>query len=178
MNRFILPLGAFLLLAIVLAVGIRHSTENGVIKSPLIGKPAPQFSLPDLQDPARTLKSSDLKGRWYVLNAWGAWCYVCRIEHPALLEYHKQDVVPIIGMDFNDHDEDALQFLTQLGNPYTQVIADRDGRTAIDFGVYGAPETFLVNPEGIVVFKHVGALTPEVWRREFLPRLPQKAAKS
>ena len=178
MNRFLLPLGGFALLAVVLAVGIKHSPENGLIKSPLLGKPAPEFSLPDLQEPNRTLSKSDLKGRWYVFNVWATWCYACRDEHPFLLQYQKEGAVPIIGMDWNDHDDEALAYLKQLGNPYTQVIADRDGRTAINFGVYGAPETFLVNPDGIVVFKHVGPLTREVWQREFLSRLPAKAAKS
>ncbi len=178
MNRFILPLGAFVLLAGVLAVGIKHAPENGVIKSPLIGKAAPQFNLPYLEDPSRSLSSNELKGRWYVVNVWGTWCYACRQEHPALLEYRKEGAVPIIGMDWNDQDDDARQYLSQSGNPYSDVIVDHDGRIAINFGVYGAPESFLVNADGVIVFKHVGVLTPDVWRKEILARLPPKAAKS
>lgn len=178
MNRFILPLGGFALLAGVLAIGIKHAPENGIIKSPLIGKSAPQFSLPYLQDPSRTLNSGDLKGLWYVFNVWGTWCYACRQEHPALLQYQKEGAVPIIGMDWNDQDDDARQYLSQSGNPYSDVIVDHDGRAAINFGVYGAPESFLVNPEGVVVYKYVGVLTPDVWRKEILSRVPAKADKS
>ncbi len=180
MNRFLLPLGCFVLLAVVLAVGVKHSPDNGVIKSPLIGKPAPAFNLPDLHEPNRTLSAHDLKGRWYVFNVWGTWCYACRDEHPFLLQYQKEGAVPIIGMDWNDQDEEAIEFLSKLGNPYTQVVVDHDGSTAINFGVYGAPETFLVNPDGIVVYKHVGPVTRDVWQREFLSRLPapKKAASS
>jgi cytochrome c biogenesis protein CcmG/thiol:disulfide interchange protein DsbE len=178
MNRFVLPLGAFGLLAVVLAIGIKHSPNKGTIASPLIGKPAPRFSLPSLTDTNRTIRSVDLKGHWYVFNVWGTWCVACREEHTMLLEARQAAVVPIIGLDWKDDDSQALSWLAQLGNPYESIAVDRDGRTAIDWGVYGAPETFLVNPEGIVVHKHVGPLTREVWERDFLPRLPRQAAKS
>jgi cytochrome c biogenesis protein CcmG/thiol:disulfide interchange protein DsbE len=180
MNRFILPLGIFALLAIVLAIGIMHSPEKGTIPSPLIGKAAPQFTLPVLTDSSRTLSTGDLKGRWYVFNVWGTWCYACREEHNALLEIQKLAQVPIIGLDWKDEDpQAALQWLAELGNPYEVVAADREGRTAIDWGVYGAPETFLVDPQGIVVYKFVGAMTLEAWQTQFVPRLPpRRAAKS
>ena len=171
MNRFLLPLGAFILLAVVLAVGVRQSPQKGLIISPFIGKPAPHFSLPDLHDASRTVSSSDLKGRWYVFNVWGTWCYACRMEHSTLLEARKQGVVPIIGLDWKDDDGDALAYLKQLGNPFDVVIADRDGRTAINYGVYGAPETFLVDPRGIIVYKYVGPITREVWDKEFVARI-------
>src|SRR5512146_602249 len=152
-TRFLIPLGVFALLAIVLAVGVRHSTQNGTIKSPLIGKPVPDFALPKLEDPKSTVSASDLKGHWYLINVWGVWCATCHEEHPWLMQYQKQDVLPIIGVDWNDQDADARQFLSQQGNPYTHVITDHDGRTAINLGVYAAPESFLVNPAGIVVYK-------------------------
>ena len=171
MNRFLLPLGAFVLLAAVLAIGIRHAPEKGVIASPLLGKPAPQFSLPSLTDPARPVRSADLKGRWYLFNVWGTWCVECRAEHETLLRVRRAGVVPLIGLDWKDDDAQALAWLQQLGNPYESVAADRAGRTAIDWGVYGAPETFLVNPQGVVVYKHVGALTYQTWTREILPRV-------
>lgn len=169
MTRFLIPLGVFAALAIVLAVGVQHSTQNGTIKSPLIGKPVPDFSLPKLEDPQSKVSSSDLKGRWYLINVWGVWCATCHEEHPWLMQYQKQDVLPIIGVDWNDQDADARQFLSQQGNPYTHVITDHDGRTAINLGVYAAPESFLVNPAGIVVYKCTGALTKDVWEKEIVP---------
>jgi cytochrome c biogenesis protein CcmG, thiol:disulfide interchange protein DsbE len=179
MNRFILPLGIFALLAIVLAIGIKHSPTKGTIPSPLIGKAAPQFTLPVLTDSNRTLSSADLKGRWYVFNVWGTWCFECRAEHDTLLEIQRRAQVPLIGLDWKDEEPDALRWLAELGNPYEVVATDRDGRIAIDWGVYGAPETFLVDPQGIVVYKFVGALTLEAWQTEFVPRLPpRRAAKS
>ncbi|MBS0366985.1 MAG: DsbE family thiol:disulfide interchange protein [Proteobacteria bacterium] len=171
MNRFLLPLGVFALLAVVLAVGIRHSPDKGLIRSPLIGKPAPQFSLPDLQDPARTVQSAALQGRWYLLNVWGTWCAACRAEHEALLSIAHGRQIGIIGLNWRDTDADARQWLKQLGDPYEHVAVDRDGRTAIDWGVYGAPETFLVNPRGIVVYKHIGELTTQTFNAEILPRV-------
>jgi cytochrome c biogenesis protein CcmG/thiol:disulfide interchange protein DsbE len=179
MNRFVLPLGIFVLLAVVLGVAIKHSPEKGIIPSALINKPAPQFTLPVLTDSSKTFSSAELKGKWYVLNVWGTWCFECRAEHKALLEIQKLTQVPLIGLDWKDEDPTALQWLQDLGNPYDVVAADREGRIAIDWGVYGAPETFLVNAQGVVVYKHVGALTLEAWQTEFVPRLPPpQAAKS
>jgi cytochrome c biogenesis protein CcmG/thiol:disulfide interchange protein DsbE len=176
MNRFLLPLGAFLLLAVVLAIGIVHSPGKGIIASPLLGRPAPEFSLPNLADPAHAVRSTDLKGRWYLFNVWGTWCVECRAEHDMLLTVRRSGRVSLIGLDWKDDDAQALAWLAQLGNPYESVAVDHSGRGAIDWGVYGAPETFLVNPQGIVVYKHVGALTYEAWTREILPRLPAPAA--
>lgn len=179
MNRFALPLAIFALLAIVLAVGIKHSPQKGTIPSPLIGKAAPQFTLPVLTDSKRAFHSADLKGRWYVFNVWGTWCGGCREEHSVLLEIHKITQVPLIGLDWKDEDSQALQWLSQLGNPYEVVAADREGRIAIEWGVYGAPETFLVDPQGIVVYKYIGPLTVEAWQTQFVPRLPPaQAARS
>jgi cytochrome c biogenesis protein CcmG/thiol:disulfide interchange protein DsbE len=177
-NRFLLPIVVFALLAVVLAIGIKHSPDKGSIPSPLLGKSAPQFSLPNLTDPARLVSSNELRGRWYLFNVWGTWCGECRAEHDMLLEVRRAAVVPLIGLDWKDDDAQARTWLMQLGNPYQAVAVDRSGRTAIDWGVYGAPETFLVNAQGIVVYKRVGALTREVWTREILPRLTQGAGKS
>ncbi len=178
MNRFLLPGAAFGLLVVVLAIGIKHSPDKGSIISPLLGRPAPSFSLPNLTDPSPPFSSAQLKGRWYLFNVWGTWCVECRAEHEMLLEVKRASLVPLIGLDWKDDDAQALSWLAQLGNPYEVVAADRTGRTAIDWGVYGAPETFLVNADGIVVYKHVGALTPDVWTRDIVPRLPRPAAKS
>jgi cytochrome c biogenesis protein CcmG/thiol:disulfide interchange protein DsbE len=179
LNRFTIPLGVFALLVVVLAIGIAHSPDKGTIISPLLGKPAPEFSLPSLVDASQTVKSSDLHGHWYIFNVWGTWCVECRAEHAVLMEMSKQGVVPIIGLDWKDKDNEALAVLQQMGNPYAAVAADRDGREAIDWGVYGAPETFLVNDRGVVVYKYIGALTREAWEKQFLPRIPaRQAAKS
>lgn len=175
MNRFLLPLGLFGLLVVVLAVGVMRSEDKGTIASPLIGRPAPQFTLPSLGDPARTVSSGQLQGRWYLLNVWGTWCPGCRVEHDMLLEVQRSGRVPIIGLNWKDEQAQALAWLAQLGNPYEAVAVDGDGRTAIDWGVYGAPETFLVNADGVVVHKHIGPLTRDAWQRDFLPRLPPKS---
>jgi cytochrome c biogenesis protein CcmG, thiol:disulfide interchange protein DsbE len=176
LNRFLLPLLLFALLVVVLAIGIRHSPGKGTIASPLVGRAAPGFSLPSLTDAQHLVRSQDLKGQWYVLNVWGTWCVECRAEHSMLIEAGRAGLVPIIGLDWKDEDDHALDWLAQLGNPYKAVAVDRDGRTAVDWGVYGAPETFLVNAQGVIVYKLVGPLTRESWRREFLPRLPRRAA--
>lgn len=177
-NRFLIPVVAFALLVVVLAIGIKHSPEKGIIPSPLIGKPAPQFSLPNLEDPTHTVSSAALRGRWYLLNVWGSWCGTCREEHPMLLEVRRSGRVRLIGLDWKDDDSQARGYLQQLGDPYEFVAADRDGRTAIDWGVYAAPESFLVNPAGIVVYKCMGELTPEIWEKEILPRLAAAQAAS
>ncbi|HTT43165.1 MAG TPA: DsbE family thiol:disulfide interchange protein [Steroidobacteraceae bacterium] len=171
MNRFLVPLGLFVLLAVVLGIGIRHAPEKGIIASPLLGKPAPEFALPALADPTRTVRSQELRGRWYLLNVWGTWCAECRAEHAMLLRVKQAGLVPLIGLDWKDDEQQAQAWLSQLGNPYETVIVDRSGRAAIDWGVYGAPETFLVSPAGVVVYKHVGALTEDTWAREILPRV-------
>jgi cytochrome c biogenesis protein CcmG, thiol:disulfide interchange protein DsbE len=172
MNRSYVPLGVFALLVVVLAIGIRHSPDKGIIVSPLLNKAAPQFALPDLADPAHVVDSGTLKGRWYLLNVWGTWCVECRAEHAMLLKVHASGRIRLIGLDWKDEDARAQAWLIQLGNPYEVVAVDRAGRAAIDWGVYGAPETFLVNPQGIVVYKHVGALDEATWTHEILARLP------
>ncbi|HEY1492849.1 MAG TPA: DsbE family thiol:disulfide interchange protein [Steroidobacteraceae bacterium] len=171
MNRFYVPLAIFALLAVVLAVGIRHSPDKGIIVSPLLNKAAPQFALPELADASRVVDSAALRGRWYLLNVWGTWCIECRAEHEMLLRIHAEGRIPLIGLDWKDDDARAQAWLTQLGNPYEQVAVDRDGAVAIDWGVYGAPESFLVNPQGIIVYKHVGALDEATWKDQILPRL-------
>lgn len=176
MNRFILPIVAFALLCVVLAIGIRHSPQKGVIASPLIGKPAPQFSLPSLADATRTVSSASLGGRWYLLNVWGSWCGTCREEHQMLLDVRRSGRVTLVGLDWRDDDSEARTWLQQLGDPYEVVAVDHNGRTAIDWGVYAAPESFLVNPQGIVVYKCMGELTRDIWEKEILPRLPPAQA--
>lgn len=171
-GRFLLPLGGFALLVVLLAVGLKQAPEKGIIVSPLVGKPAPALVLPSLLQPGVTVDAAEhYRGRWYLLNVWGTWCVECRYEHPVLLDLQKSAGIPILGMDWRDEDATALQWLKELGNPYDEVVSDRDGRAALAWGVYGAPETYLINPQGIIVTKRVGALTPAVWQQQFLPLL-------
>jgi cytochrome c biogenesis protein CcmG, thiol:disulfide interchange protein DsbE len=171
MWKFLLPMAAFVALAVLFAFGLNPNRDIHALPSPLIGKPAPLFSLTDVMDPARTVSNAALKGQVYLLNVWGSWCYACRQEHETLLDIQRQHVVPIVGLDYMDQREKAQQWLTQLGNPYSGVAFDTDGRTAIDWGVYGAPETYLVDGQGRIVYKFISPMTPEVWQHDFLPRI-------
>ena len=173
MSRFLIPAAIFLALAGVLYVGVVHSPNKSTMQSALLGKTVPDFSLPVLGSPGLNLTNTQLSGRPWVLNVWGTWCAACRDEHDALLDIAKQNVLPLVGLNWKDEDDAALAWLKQLGNPYSVVAVDRDGRTAINFGVYGAPETFFIDADGRVQYRHVGAMTAEVWQREFLSRLPR-----
>ncbi|HEY0802609.1 MAG TPA: DsbE family thiol:disulfide interchange protein [Steroidobacteraceae bacterium] len=176
MWKFLLPFAAFVALVVLFAFGLNPNRDIHALPSPLIGKPAPEFELADVLDPAHVVSNTTLKGQVYVLNFWATWCVPCRQEHEALLAISRQHVVPLIGLDYRDDRERAKQWLEQLGNPYTAVASDADGRTSIDWGVYGAPETYLVDAQGRVIFKFISPMTREVWEKEFLPRIA--AAKS
>jgi cytochrome c biogenesis protein CcmG/thiol:disulfide interchange protein DsbE len=173
-SRFLIPAAIFLALAGVLYVGVVHSPNKSTMQSALLGKQVPAFELPVLGSDAK-LTNAQFAGRPWVLNVWGTWCVACREEHEVLMSISRQNAVPLIGLDWKDEDEAATQWLAQLGNPYSAVVADRDGRAAIDFGVYGAPETFFIDADGRVQYRHVGPMTPDVWQREFLSRLPRGA---
>jgi cytochrome c biogenesis protein CcmG/thiol:disulfide interchange protein DsbE len=174
MWKFIVPFVVFALLGAFLFVGLYR--DPSYVPSPLIGKPAPEFTLPSLQDPAFPIASKDLAGKPWVLNVWGTWCGGCRQEHATLIAIARQGAVPLIGLNWRDDDAAAQDWLRQLGNPYAAVATDHEGRTAIDWGVYGAPETFLIGPDGTVLYKHIAPMTFEVWNKEFLPRI--EAAKA
>ncbi len=173
MIRRWLPFAAFLALAALLYAGIRLSAERdpNAIPSPLIGKPAPTFELPDFRHPEQLVGNADLLGAPYLLNVWASWCPACRLEHPVITELAKQGVVKVVGYNYKDEPADAKRWLQQFGDPYHLILADIEGRRAIDWGIYGAPETFLVDARGIVVFKHVGPVTWDVINRDILPRL-------
>ncbi len=174
MWKFIVPFGLFAVLGAFLFVGLQR--DPSYVPSPLIGKPAPQFSLPSLYDPSYPVSSAELQGRPWVLNVWGTWCGGCRQEHPVLMEIARRGEIPLIGLDWKDDSAAALKWLSDLGDPYAAVAADTVGRTAIDWGVYGAPETFLISADGIVLYKHIAPMTMQVWMTEFLPRI--EAAKA
>jgi cytochrome c biogenesis protein CcmG/thiol:disulfide interchange protein DsbE len=171
MNKFVVPIIAFALLVVVLGIGIKRSPEKSFIPSVLVGRPAPEFTLPSLTDPSTMVSSATLRGKPYVLNVWGTWCVECRVEHQSLLEIQKLGQVPIIGLNWRDDDAQALAWIAQLGNPYAQIAVDKEGHAAIDLGVYGAPETFLVDAKGIIVHKHFGPLSLAIWQRDFVPKL-------
>jgi cytochrome c biogenesis protein CcmG/thiol:disulfide interchange protein DsbE len=171
MWKFLLPFAAFVALVVLFAFGLNPSRDIHALPSPLIGKAAPEFALTDVLDPTRTVSTAALKGQVYVLNVWATWCVACREEQDELLAIARQHVVPLIGLDYRDDHDKAKLWLTQLGNPYTAVPFDGDGRTAIDWGVYGAPETYLVDTHGRIIFKFISPMTEEVWEKEFLPRI-------
>ena len=176
MLKYGIPLVLCLLLGAFLYVGLQRDPRY--VPSPLIGKPAPEFTLPSLQDASYPVSSKELLGQPWVLNVWGTWCAGCRQEHDTLLAIARQKTVPLVGLNWKDDNQAAQRWLQQLGNPYAVVAEDREGRTAIDWGVYGAPETFLIGPDGIVLYKHIAPMTMEVWNTEFLPRIEAaRAAK-
>ena len=166
---FLIPLGAFLALAIVLAVGLKRDPRE--VPSPLIDKPAPKFALARLDDAAKTVRLDDLKGKVFILNVWASWCVACREEHPLLVEFAKKKVVPLYGLNYKDQREDANRWLARFGNPYDASLYDVEGRVGIDFGVYGVPETFVIDQNGVIRFKHIGPITPDVLATKIEPLL-------
>ena len=171
MWKFLLPFAAFVALVVLFAFGLNPSRDIHALPSPLIGKPAPQFALSDVVDPSRVVSNSTLRGQVYVLNVWATWYVPCREEHEALLAISQTHAVPILGLNWKDNREKSKLWLQKLGNPYQGVGFDADGRVAIDWGVYGAPETYLIDTNGRIVFKFISPLTEEIWQREFLPRI-------
>ncbi len=171
MWKYLLPFVAFVALAALFALGLNPKRDLHALPSPLIGKPAPVFKLGDVSDPAREVSNADLQGQVYVLNVWASWCMPCREEHPEMLAIARQHVVPLIGLNWKDDRARAKDWLDRFGNPYQAVAFDGDGRAGIEWGVYGAPETYLVDAKGTILFKYISPITPEVWEREFLPRI-------
>jgi cytochrome c biogenesis protein CcmG/thiol:disulfide interchange protein DsbE len=174
--KFVIPLGVFLVLVGFLYVGLSRDPRE--IPSPLIDKPAPAFKLSQLHEPAKSLSTGDMKGQVWLLNVWASWCVSCREEHPILVALGRSDVVPIIGLDYKDDSTAGLKWLTQNGNPYTLSVVDRDGRVGIDFGVYGVPETFVIDKQGTIRYKQIGPMTAAALEQKILPlvRELQKAS--
>jgi len=169
MIRYLIPVIAFALLVAVFRVGLDR--DPTFVPSPLIGKVAPSFDLPRLGDQSQRLTDQDLQGQVSLVNVWATWCVGCRQEHDTLLEIAKLGVVPIYGLNWKDDATLAGQWLEQLGNPYVATGFDGEGRVAIDWGVYGAPETFLLDANGVVLYKHIAPLDMQTFQSEFMPRI-------
>lgn len=174
-TRRLLPLVAFAAIAALLAAGLTLNPRE--VPSPFIGKPAPAFKLPLLHTARAaaesTLSTTELHGKVWVLNVWASWCAPCRDEHPLFVQAARERSLHLVGLNYKDDPRNAQEWLLRLGNPYAATLSDRDGRVGIDYGVYGVPETFVIDKGGIVRFKHVGPMTAEVWQRQVLPLLLQ-----
>ncbi|HEX6706453.1 MAG TPA: DsbE family thiol:disulfide interchange protein [Albitalea sp.] len=169
--RFIIPLGIFALLVFFLWRGLRLDPRE--VPSPLIDKPAPAFTLTRLDDEQRQIRRDDLLGQVWMLNVWASWCVACREEHPTLMAFARTKSVPVIGLNYKDQRAEGLAWLSQFGNPYDASAFDQTGRVGIDFGVYGVPETFVIDKKGMVRFKHIGPLTPKVLLERIEPLLKE-----
>ena len=167
MSRFVIPLVLFAVLVVFLAIGLGRDPHT--VPSALINKPAPDFALPELREPSKIVTPKQMRGKVWLLNVWGSWCAACREEHPVLLEIARSGAVPIYGLSWKDKREDALATLAELGDPYVLNASDFDGRVAIDYGITGAPETYLIDKNGIIRYKEVGQLTPEIMEKKILP---------
>lgn len=167
MNRYLLPLGIFLVLVVFLGIGLGLNPRE--IPSPLIDKPAPAFDLVQLHEPGKSLTTQDMQGKVWLLNVWASWCVSCREEHPVLVELAKTRVVPIVGLNYKDQRPEALRWLQQFGDPYVMSIVDGDGRVGINFGVYGVPETFVIDKTGVIRYKQIGPVTPKALQEKILP---------
>ena len=165
--RHLIPVSIFIALALMLGWGLTQNSRN--IPSALIGKPVPQFSLPPVQGRALGLSSADLVGEVSLVNVFASWCVACRDEHPLFIRLKTEGVVPIHGLNYKDQPDNAARWLNTLGDPYTRTGADRDGRVAIDWGVYGVPETFVITKGGGIAHKHIGPLTPKDSEETILP---------
>jgi len=167
MRRFILPLAVFIVLVGFLASGLRLNPRE--VPSPLVGKPAPAFRLTQLHAEQATIAPDDMKGKVWLLNVWASWCVSCRKEHPVLMDLARLGTLPIIGLDYKDDRAAGIAWLREHGDPYMLSAWDRDGRVGIDYGVYGVPETFLIDQAGVIRYKHIGPLTPEAVEKTIMP---------
>ena len=167
MKKFLLSLALFVVLVGFLAVGLNRNPRE--VPSPLVDKPAPAFKLAQLAEPDKSFAPEDMKGKVWVLNVWASWCVSCREEHPLLVEFARAGVAPLIGLDYKDQRGDALRWLKQFGNPYDFSAFDADGRVGIDYGVYGVPETYVIDKAGVIRHKHIGPVTVEALEKKIIP---------
>ena len=171
MNRYLLPLGVFALLVVLLGVGLSLNPRE--VPSPLIGKPAPAFELPLLHDTARTFSPRTLQGKVWVLNVWASWCAACRDEHPVLADFARSGMAPLYGLNYKDQRDDAIAWLKRFGDPYQASLIDTDGRVGIDYGVYGVPETYVIDKLGVIRYKRVGPVTPQILKEKMVPLIAE-----
>ena len=165
--RYLIPLGIFLALVVLLGVGLTLNPRK--VPSPFIGKPAPAFRLPRLHQPEQTISPEDMKGQVWLLNVWASWCVSCRAEHKVVNRLVRSGEVKVVGLNYKDEPDDARSWLAALGNPYLASAMDRDGRVGIDWGVYGVPETFVIDKQGTIRYKHIGPITEASVKEKILP---------
>ena len=175
MMRFLLPLGLFVVVVGFLAVGLTLNPHE--VPSPLVGKEAPDFALPQLHDPEKLFSPKELAGTVWLLNVWASWCGGCKDEHPVLMQLAKAGEVPIYGMDYKDQRDDALTWLRRWGNPYPVIAVDQSGRVGIDYGVYGVPETYVIDKAGVIRFKQIGPVDQAVLQKKILPLVRELQAQ-
>ena len=169
--KLLIPLAIFLVMAVFLGIGLTRDPRK--LPSTMIDKPAPQFTLEPLSALDKNFSPEDMKGQVWMLNVWASWCTACRVEHPLLVEISNSPLVPLIGLDYKDKPEDALKFLAQQGNPYLLSALDLEGRVGIDYGVYGVPETFIIDRNGRIRHKQIGPITPEALQQTILPLIAE-----
>jgi cytochrome c biogenesis protein CcmG/thiol:disulfide interchange protein DsbE len=169
--KLLIPLVLFVALVAFLAVGLSRDPHE--VPSPLVNKLAPAFELPQLADPQKTFSPASMQGQVWILNVWASWCVACREEHPVLLELSRQNIVPIIGLDYKDQRADAMEMLSRQDNPYALSAFDVKGRVGIDYGVYGVPETYVIDKAGIIRYKQIGPITQDVLNRKIYPLLSE-----
>lgn len=165
--KFLIPLLIFIILVAFLAIGLNRDPHE--VPSPLINKAAPAFDIAQLEQPNKNFSPVSMKGQVWILNVWASWCVACREEHPVLVELAKSQIAPVIGLDYKDKREDALAMLARQGNPYALSAFDGNGRVGIDYGVYGVPETYIIDKAGIIRFKHIGPITTELLNQKIYP---------
>jgi cytochrome c biogenesis protein CcmG/thiol:disulfide interchange protein DsbE len=174
-KRLAWTLGVFVALVALLAIGLRLNPRE--VPSPLIGKPAPAFELPLLYSPDKRFSEKDMLGKVWIMNVWASWCPPCLAEHPVVAQLSRAGLVPIVGLNYKDVRDDALPWLARNGNPYQLIAFDGDGRIGIDYGVYGVPETYVIDRKGVIRYKHIGPLTADVVRDKLEPLVKQLAAQ-
>ena len=174
--RFLIPLAIFAVMVAFLAVGLTLDPRE--VPSPLINKPAPPFQLPQLHAPDKTIAQKDMLGKVWMLNVWASWCVACREEHSTILAFARSGVIPVLGLNYKDERADGIAWLNRLGNPYLLSAYDRDGRIGIDYGVYGVPETYVIDKAGVIRYKRIGAVTPEILRDKILPLVKELNANA
>ena len=165
--KFGIPLVVFALLVGFFAIGLTRDPRE--VPSPLIDKPAPRFELTELVAPERSFTPESMRGKVWLLNVWASWCVSCRVEHPVLVDMSKRQLVPIVGLDYKDQRADGMKWLTTHGDPYLLSAFDEDGKVGIDYGVYGVPETFVIDKQGVIRYKQIGPITPEALEKKILP---------